>query len=250
MLAALLTCSIATIQAKPYTEALPEFAVSFQMVPIPGGTVKIGDKTVTVKPFYMATTETPWEVFDAFLLSGEPSRPYDQTEFPPDAIARPSRSYILPDLGWGHQGYPVINVSSTTVMMFCRWLSSVTKRKYRVPTEAEWQLACSAGEASEQSAWCAGNSDEVTHPVGKKLPNKFGLYDMFGNVGEWSTDLSGEPVLCGGIFSDSLGDMSPGQRRYWSKEWQAHDPQLPKSRWWLSNGHFVGFRLVCERKAS
>ena len=54
-------------------------------------------------------------------------------------------------------------------------------------------------------------------------------------------------MLCGGIFDDELAAMSPSQRRYWSKEWQAHDPQLPKSRWWLSNGYFVGFRLVCER---
>lgn len=246
ILAALLACSIVTVQDQAFIETLPESAVKFEMVPVPGGTVVIGDETVTVKPFYMATTETVWEVFDQFLLSGEPSRPYDQTEFAPDAIARPSRSYILPDKGWGHQGYPVINVSSTSVMMFCRWLSSVTGKKYRVPTEAEWELACRAGEASEESAWHEGNSDEVTHQVGKKLPNKLGLYDMFGSVGEWATDLAGKPVLCGGIFTDSLADMSASKRRYWSREWQAHDPQLPKSRWWLSNGYFVGFRLVRE----
>ena len=110
----------------PYVEKLPDSTVKFEMVPIPGGTITIGSKKVEVKPFYMATTETVWEVYDQFLLSGEPSRPYDQTEFAPDAIARPSYSYFLPDRGWGHQGYPVINVSSTSAMMFCRWISSVT----------------------------------------------------------------------------------------------------------------------------
>lgn len=243
MLAALLFC---VSQSEPYIEKLPESTVEFQMVPIPGGTVKIGDKSVSVKSFYMATTETVWEVFDQFLMSGEPSRPYDQSEFAPDTIARPSRSYILPDLGWGHKGYPVINVSSTTVEMFCRWLSSVTGKKYRVPTEAEWELAC-AGSATTKSTWHVDDANDVTHPVGKKSPNKFGLYDMFGNVGEWATDLSGKPVLCGGIFTDSLTEMSRSQRRYWSPKWQEHDPQLPKSRWWLSNGQFVGIRLVCER---
>src|SRR5687767_47591 len=86
---------------EPYAETLPGSVVKVQMVPIPGGAIQIGSKTVTVKPFWMARTETPWEAFDAFTASGPPSPAYDQTEYPADAIARPSKSYILPDLGWG-----------------------------------------------------------------------------------------------------------------------------------------------------
>ena len=74
-----------------FVQKLPGSTVEFKMVPVPGGKAKIGDKTVEVMPFSMCTTETPWEVFDQFLLSGEPSKPYEQKEFPPDAIARPSR---------------------------------------------------------------------------------------------------------------------------------------------------------------
>ncbi len=238
-----------------YTETLPNSVVKIQMIAIPGGTVKIDGKDVVVKPYWIAETETPWEAFDAFVSSGKASKAYDQTEFAPDAIARPSKSYILPDLGWGHAGYPAINLSYTSVEMFCRWLSSTTKKKYRVPTEAEWELACRAGEPStwkpdkaqiDSSAWYIENSNHMTHPIAKKLANKFGLYDMLGNVGEWATDARGEPVLCGGAFKDEVSLISPLTRRRWEPKWQETDPQIPKSRWWLSDGPMVGFRIVCE----
>lgn len=238
-----------------YTETLPKSVVKFQMLPIPGGTIKIGGKSVAVKPLWMAQTETTWEMFDTFLASGPPSVAYDQTEFAPDAIARPSKSYILPDLGFGHNGYPAINLSHTSVEMFCRWLASVTKKKYRLPTEAEWEWACREGlgsnwkidkDAFEKASWHVGNSDQETHPVGKKAANKLGLFDMLGNVGEWATDLAGKPVVCGGSYLDKQADISPGLRKRWEPSWQDSDPQIPKSRWWLSDGSFCGFRLVCE----
>jgi formylglycine-generating enzyme required for sulfatase activity len=240
----------------PYVETLPKSVVKIQMLPIPGGNVTIGKKTVTVKPFYLAKNEMAWEAFDVFLASGPPSKAYDQTEFAADAVARPSKSYILPDLGWGHNGYPVINVSFTTVEMFCRWLSKETGKKYRLPTEAEWEIACRGGvtgpwkpldkAALNKVAWYKDNSDEMTHPVGKKAPNKFGLYDIIGNAGEWATDLDGKPVLCGGTHSDTLAKSTPSERKRWTPKWQETDPQMPKSRWWLSDGMFCGFRIVCE----
>ena len=133
--------------------------------------------------------------------------------------------------------------------MFCRWLRSVSKKNYRVPTEAEWQLASSAGDWKadfDNKAWHWDNAEDMTHPVGKKLPNSLGLYDLFGNVGEWATDLKGKPVLCGGTFDDDPPDITPQRRQYYHIDWQMTDPQLPKSRWWLSDGYFVGIRLVCE----
>jgi len=244
-----------TSQLAAYTETLPNTVVKIQMIPVAGGTVKIGDKDVEVKPFYIAKTETPWEAFDAFVASGPPSPAYDQTKFAADAIARPSKSYILPDLGWGHNGYPAINLSFTSVEMFCRWISKVSGKKYRVPTDAEWEIACRAGEAGawkqdsaalEKSAWYEGNAKDVTHMVGKKAPNAYGLYDMLGNVGEWATDSDGKPILCGGTFQDKAAAMAPTTRRRFSPKWQETDPQMPKSRWWLADAPFAGFRLVCE----
>ncbi|MFY9234599.1 MAG: formylglycine-generating enzyme family protein [Fimbriimonadaceae bacterium] len=238
---------------EPFEETLPNSVVKIKMIPIPGGTIKIGAKTVTVKPFWMASTETPWEAFDAFLASGEPSPPYDQTDFPPDAVARPSKTYVLPDRGWGHAGYPAISLTFTSAQMFARWVSVSTKKKYRLPTEAEWEMAARAGALGtpdkallDRSAWYGANSGGMTHPVGKKEPNKYGLFDMLGNAGEWATDLDGKPVLCGGIFSDKAEAVTPGMRRKWSPKWQETDPQIPKSRWWLSDGPFAGFRLVRE----
>jgi formylglycine-generating enzyme required for sulfatase activity len=242
-------------QLSPYTETLPKSVVTIQMIPIPGGTVKIGGKDVEVKPFYIASTDTPWEAYDVFLNSGPASPPYDQTKFAPDAIARPSKSYILPDLGWGHHGYPVINVSFDSVTMFCRWLAKEANKKYRLPTEAEWELAARGGVAGDwktdsgkldKTAWYAANSQGLTHPVATKAANKFGLYDMLGDVGQWATDMDGKPVLCGGSFQDPAALVTPVERRRWEPAWQAEDPQIPKSRWWLSNAPFAGFRVVCE----
>lgn len=239
----------------PYEVTLPKSVVKIKMVPIPGGTSTVGGKTSTIKPFFIATTETTWEAFDAFLASGPSSKPYDQTEYAADAIARPSKSYILPDLGWGHRGYPAINLSFTNVEMFCRWLSSVTGKKYRVPTEAEWDMAARGGvsgpwkadkAAIEKQSWNVTNTDEMTMPVAKKAPNAFGLYDMLGNVGEWTTDAEGKPLLCGPTFRDPLNAVSPNTRRRWQPSWQETDPQMPKSRWWLSDAPFAGFRVVCE----
>ncbi len=240
---------------RAYAETLPGSAVKVQMVPIPGGSLTIRKRPVTVKPFYLAATETPWEAYDVFLASGPPSPAYDQTEFPVDAIARPSKSYILPDLGWGHNGYPAINVSFGSVTMYCRWLASVTGKKYRLPTEAEWELACRGGVTGpwkidkaqlEKQAWYAGNSRPITHQVGKKAPNRFGLYDILGHVGEWATDLDGKPILCGGTYLDGPALIAPTTRRRQTPKWQETDPQLPKSRWWLADGKFIGFRVVCE----
>ena len=105
------------------------------------------------------------------------------------------------------QDCPVENVSWFNVQKFIRKLNQTsTEYRYRLPTEAEWEYACRAGSETAFSngdmreigchqnsplnsiAWYNCNSDNTTHTVGLKIPNKNGLYDMHGNVSEWSKD--------------------------------------------------------------
>jgi formylglycine-generating enzyme required for sulfatase activity len=86
---------------------------------------------------------------------------------------------------------PVDSVTWQQAEDFCSKLSQITKREYRLPTEAEWEYASRAGAQSaiagivDAMAWYNANSGGRTHPVGQKHPNDFGLYDMNGNVWEW-----------------------------------------------------------------
>ena len=94
---------------------------------------------------------------------------------------------------------PVEQVSWNDAQAFVKKLSEKTGKQYRLPSEAEWEYAARAGSQTAYTfgddaqelgryAWFSQNSDQTTHPVGEKQPNAFGLYDMGGNVWEWTED--------------------------------------------------------------
>ncbi len=118
-----------------------------------------------------------------------------------DAFANATGRELPSDNGWGRGRQPVINVSWNDAQAYAQWLSKQTGKKYRLPSEAEWEYAARAGtqtrywwgdDIGQNNANCNGCGSQwdgqQTAPVGSFRPNAFGLYDTAGNVWEWTQD--------------------------------------------------------------
>ncbi|HKG92682.1 MAG TPA: SUMF1/EgtB/PvdO family nonheme iron enzyme [Gemmatimonadaceae bacterium] len=234
-----------------YRDSIPGTLVTFDMVPVPGGTVTIAGRAVTVKPFWIGRTELTWDAYDPFAFGPGSGGARGSA----DAESRPSRPYGAPDYGFGHAGFPAISVARSAADAYCRWLSEKTGKRYRLPTEAEWVRAAelAAGGAGglgagrrDELAWHAGNAGGKSHAVGTRRPDALGLSDLFGNAAEWVASDDGRPVTRGGSWRDPADSVGPRARAAQDESWNERDPQIPKSPWWLSDGPFVGFRVVRE----
>lgn len=236
--------------AQAYRETIDGTLVTFQMAPVPAGSVTIDGKAVAVAGFYIGRTEATWDMYDVFALGLD--QPKARTGA--DAIARPSQPYGAPDYGWGHAGYPAISVTRDAAAAFCAWLSAKTGKRYRLPTEAEWVHAAMlaaggtglAPDGRDAVAWHRGNASGRTHPAGSKAADALGLFDVFGNAAEWVTPADGSLAIRGGSFRDTPDQVGPAARAVQDDSWNERDPQLPRSRWWLSDAPFAGFRIVRE----
>lgn len=114
------------------------------------------------------------------------------------------------------ENHPMYFVSWNEAQEFIRKLNAMQSRYvYRLPTEAEWEYACRAGTTGmyagnlDAMAWYSANSGDMTHPVGTKQPNRWGLYDMHGNVWEWCEDVRHSNYK--GAPSDGSAWMSGGE---------------------------------------
>ena len=230
-------------------------------------------KKLTIGAFWMGAMEVSRDEFDVFFK--DEATPQNTA----DAVTRPSAQYV--DLSWGmgkEGGYPVNSMSQYAALMYCRWLYAKTGIFYRLPTEAEWEYACRAGSTTAyyfgdnaadlgKYAWFADNSNNKFQKSGQKLPNAWGLYDMLGNVSEWIldaydenaldklTDNSSDPEpsfntsrypksVRGGGYADEAWQLRSAHRSKSDPSWNKRDPQVPKSKWWLTEAASVGFRLV------
>ena len=296
--------SIKAQDPQPYTQQLPGTELVIPMAAIPGGSFTMGSpkgetgrkgdegpqRELEMAPFWMSAHEISWDLYQLFLRRAIDNEelPESQKEGPSgamevvlqvDAISSATIPYVDMSLGMGNgEGLPVGNVTFKAAQQFCKWLSAKTGHFYRLPTEAEWEYAARAGSNTayffgddpkelERYAWYAGNSGNTYHKVGEKLPNTFGLYDILGNVAEWTMDQYDKegypedhrafvPVtkeypisVRGGSFRDAPEALRSADRLGSDPVWKVRDPQFPRSRWWFTDAAFVGFRIVRPLKA-
>lgn len=245
ILSCALTISPKGTDRQPFEEKISGTLVSFKMLPVPDGEFK-GKK---IKNLFVGETEVTWDLYDIWAFRFDLTQ--EQIARNVEVESRPSRPYGAPDKGFGHQGYAALGMTPHSADLFCKWLSAKTGKKYRLPTEAEWEYAARAGSTSEPSnlddvAWFWDNADDAAHAVKSKKPNAWGLYDVLGNKAEWAIGQDGKPVVCGGSWRDKKSAVSFTARQSQIPKWNENDPQNPKSKWWLSNAPFVGLRVVCE----
>ncbi len=200
-----------------------------------------------------------------------------------DAITAPTELYE-PEITYQYGSdvdQPAVTMTQYAAKQYSKWLSKLTSRFYRLPSEAEWEYACRARTTTayhfgddvsllKEYAWYQDNADSKLHAVGTKKPNPWGLHDMHGNVAEWvldGYDPEGYPVDEKGLPEDRIvwpaepfprairggsWEMPAEECRAASRlassdeDWKEEDPSLPMSPWWFTTdpAQGIGFRLV------
>lgn len=205
-----------------YDETIPGTDVTFRMIPVPGGTFRMGSSEgeadrsadegpqveVQVEPFWMGRCEVTWAEYRQYMAAFEVFTAMRAANLRPitraneaDAVTAPSTLYE-PTTTFANgedDSLPAVTMTQFAARQYTKWLSGLTGRFYRLPAESEWEYACRAGtttpwstgsgaETLVDAAWFADDADETTHPVGQKAANAWGLHDMHGNVAEWCVD--------------------------------------------------------------
>jgi len=219
-----------------FTEYIPGSSVSFEMLALPGGTFQMGSppdepfrnadegpvREVEVSPFFMGKIEVSWDEYLAFFKeTGAQGKTADAylnvvNENEVDAISGPTPPWGAPDQGWGKGSMPAITMTHHAAEVYCEWLSQITGKTYRLPTEAEWEYAARGGsegpyhfegdpkrfvkqgmrnklfgvDTSGINSYVAYMENSGARPVppDTKMKNPFGLVNMLGNVAEFCSD--------------------------------------------------------------
>lgn len=258
-----------------------EFSLSY----IPAGQLNIKSADgksldIELDAFWIGTREVTYDEFIQFQYrrNDNNSSNWKDGKYSADAVTRPTPQYM--DYTWGMGtlgGVPAVAMTQQGALRYCQWLYQKTGQFYRLPTEAEWEYACRAGSKGPEPegvtesnlgdyAWHYDNSTEKYHPTGQKKANAWGLFDMLGNVAEWTADAyvddyfgesSKNPknpwykpaakyphTIRGGSFDDNPEDCSCSKRVKSLASLQKRDPQIPRSRWWNTDSSWLGFRIV------
>ena len=290
----------------PYEAVIPGTEVTYKMIPIAGGIGTVGSPKdeadrldsegpqfeVEIKPFWMGQYEVTWAEYKSYMAMHDIFKGFQTHKLRPFTedknsliISAPSNLY---DTSFTYRNgeepeLPAVSMSQYAAKQYTKWLSLMSERFYRLPTEAEWEYACRAGTKTafhfgddpadlDDYGWHYGNSNETTHHVGQKKPNPWGLYDMYGNACEWVLDgmledgyaqFGGKRVstadalvktkkLFPRVVRGGYYDLDPQDCRSASRlassddEWRGEDPNIPLSPWWFTSGPAlgVGMRLV------
>jgi formylglycine-generating enzyme required for sulfatase activity len=211
-----------------------------------------------------------------------------EEEWGVDAVTAPTPlydsnfTYSVGDL----PNQPAVTITQFAARQYTKWLSGITGSDYRLPSEAEWEYAARAGTTTAYSfgddaaeladySWFEDNANYELHPVGSKKPNPWGLFDMHGNVAEWTLDEYQEDayaklgdgvvnakdavrwpsnskpyprVIRGGSWYEPAA-MARSAARHKSAEddeWKISDPNIPLSPWWYTEeaAQAVGMRII------
>lgn len=164
-----------------------------EMVYVEGGTFTMGSNDAKGVANHYEATRPEHEVEVGSFFMGR----YEVTQALWSAVMGENISNFR-----GNEQLPVESITWTQAQEFCMLLSQMTGRRFRLPTEAEWEFAARGGKdyafagcernGLDSCAWYCVNSEGRTHEVGRLRPNALGLYDMSGNVAEWCGDWMGD----------------------------------------------------------
>jgi formylglycine-generating enzyme required for sulfatase activity len=231
------------------------------MAEIPGGsferTVSGKNYTITLSPFLIGSCEVTQKEWTDMMGSDNNLSQFKGDDHPVERVTWYNALRYCNKLSKYEDLDPVYEIGDGDAPMV---EADFAKNGYRLPTEAEWEYAARGGQnysyagsnTPDDVAWYSGNSGKKTHPVGEKLPNGYGLYDMNGNVWEWCWDW--EAAYAGEDETDPTGPESGTERVNRGGAWDRAGKDTVSSRQsdeptynWLAT---IGFRVVRRPSAN